>query len=332
VDLCPVGALTHRRWRFNTRIWYTKEVDSICTGCSTGCNVKVAVRDGRIVQVKARLNSEVNKEWLCDEGRYGFERFQTSPRLVTPMLWQGETFNEISWEESYKYSKGLIGSDSSDAAVFLSPMLTFEEIWTALRFAEEVMGVTASSNHIAMQLQLRELSSVEAVLVSPDIAPNARSASYFGITSITPGSSNWRESLQLGYESLISLVRQNKIKRILFVGDYSLLSKDLDQDLIQAINECETSVCLTTRGFVKNGSLVSRGKGYCNLLYPSRTVNEKNGVMINKDARMQRLRALLDPPSGDIARVGYLEANRRIIRKANYTKRKSMTTEHFLGI
>ena len=42
VDLCPVGALTHKRWRFNTRIWYTQEVDSICAGCSTGCSVKVS--------------------------------------------------------------------------------------------------------------------------------------------------------------------------------------------------------------------------------------------------------------------------------------------------
>jgi NADH-quinone oxidoreductase subunit G len=69
VDLCPVGALTHRDWRFNTRIWFTKQSDGICPGCSTGCNVKVAVRDGEVVQVKARLNSAVNKEWLCDEGR-----------------------------------------------------------------------------------------------------------------------------------------------------------------------------------------------------------------------------------------------------------------------
>lgn len=56
VDLCPVGALTHRRWRFNTRIWYTAEVHSTCPCCSTGCNVKVATRDNQIVHVKARLN------------------------------------------------------------------------------------------------------------------------------------------------------------------------------------------------------------------------------------------------------------------------------------
>ncbi|MCB0336719.1 MAG: (2Fe-2S)-binding protein, partial [Bdellovibrionales bacterium] len=86
VDLCPVGALTHKNWRFNTRIWYTKQADTICPGCSTGCNVKVAVRDKQVVQVKARLNSEVNKEWLCDEGRYGFGRYLPEQRLMTPRI------------------------------------------------------------------------------------------------------------------------------------------------------------------------------------------------------------------------------------------------------
>lgn len=83
VDLCPVGALTHSKWRFNTRIWFTKQTDSICSGCSTGCNVKVASRDGEVVHVKARYNKEVNKEWLCDEGRYGFNRFLPKKELLS---------------------------------------------------------------------------------------------------------------------------------------------------------------------------------------------------------------------------------------------------------
>ena len=86
VDLCPVGALTHRRWRFNTRIWYTKEADTVCAGCSTGCNAKVSSRDNQVVHVKARLNSDVNEEWMCDEGRYGFQDFQPEVRSSTPLV------------------------------------------------------------------------------------------------------------------------------------------------------------------------------------------------------------------------------------------------------
>jgi NADH-quinone oxidoreductase subunit G len=85
VDLCPVGALTHRKWRFNTRIWYTKQTESICTGCSTGCNVKVAVRDDEVVMVKARYHDQVNKSWLCDEGRYGFMRFLPKELVLHPI-------------------------------------------------------------------------------------------------------------------------------------------------------------------------------------------------------------------------------------------------------
>lgn len=86
VDLC-CWRCTHKEWRFNTRIWFTKETESICPGCSTGCNVKVAVRDEQIVQVKGRQNQAVgNKEWLCDEGRYGFMRFLPSERVTSPVV------------------------------------------------------------------------------------------------------------------------------------------------------------------------------------------------------------------------------------------------------
>src|SRR5690606_1929870 len=86
VDLCPVGALTHRNWRFNTRIWFTKQTDTICPGCSTGCNTKIAVRDREVVQVKGRDNQAVNKEWMCDEGRYGMDRFLPVERIVQPLV------------------------------------------------------------------------------------------------------------------------------------------------------------------------------------------------------------------------------------------------------
>ncbi|MCB0339364.1 MAG: (2Fe-2S)-binding protein, partial [Bdellovibrionales bacterium] len=128
VDLCPVGALTHRRWRFNTRIWYTGEQDSICPGCSTGCSAKVYVRDDKIVQVKGRLNTEVNQEWLCDEGRYGFERFQPKARLSDPLIRKGEYLESTDWGEACKAGAGLASADGQDSAMFLSPFLTLEEV------------------------------------------------------------------------------------------------------------------------------------------------------------------------------------------------------------
>src|SRR5262249_53737056 len=79
VDICPVGALTERDFRFKARVWYLSSAPTVCNGCSQGCNIDLHyvldrphLNDGnRIVRVKPRYNPEVNRWWICDEGRYG---------------------------------------------------------------------------------------------------------------------------------------------------------------------------------------------------------------------------------------------------------------------
>jgi NADH-quinone oxidoreductase subunit G len=300
VDLCPVGALTHRKWRFNTRIWNTKEENTICTGCSTACNAKVAVRDGEFVQVKARLNSDVNQEWMCDEGRYGFDRFQPKHRLSEALVRKGDYLEEENLQQALVEAASLSNNiPSEEKAVVISPFLTLEEMWTALSFAEKLMGLTVSSSQIAVQLRQRELSELEAKLISPDYAPNARAATVFGIGINEP---DWRSELQSRYQSVLSQIREGKIKNLLLVGDFAILDEDLDQDLISALLNVETSVALTPRGVVdrsEDDSLTSLGAHQlCKVILPSRTVHEKSGVMLNSELRFQRLNKLLEAPFG----------------------------------
>ncbi|RMG44165.1 MAG: NADH-quinone oxidoreductase subunit G, partial [Candidatus Dadabacteria bacterium] len=197
VDLCPVGALTHRDWRFNTRIWYTKQVDSICPGCSTGCNVKVAVRDNKIVGVKARLNDEVNKEWLCDEGRYGFERFLPENRLSGGLL-EGK---EVSAEEAITALSKL---DIKPSLVFLSPDLLLEDFFIAKKFIENVL----KDVRVYVAYRERSLSDVEKILVSPDYAANFKGAEYFGFTV---SEENYNEGLKE--------LAAGKAEHVLLVGE-----------------------------------------------------------------------------------------------------------------
>jgi NADH-quinone oxidoreductase subunit G len=93
VDLCPVGALTLKEFRFKTRVWYLKNTPTICAGCSRGCNVVVSVGqqqtmmttsgqiDDRIKRIVPRVNEEVNGHWICDDGRMSYEREQNAKRL-----------------------------------------------------------------------------------------------------------------------------------------------------------------------------------------------------------------------------------------------------------
>jgi NADH-quinone oxidoreductase subunit G len=95
VDVCPVGALTSSDFRFKVRVWFLKGTPSICGGCSTGCNLRIdhsaraigggipgyTASDGKIYRTVGRRNVEVNKSWLCDEGRLSFHTLERLPRL-----------------------------------------------------------------------------------------------------------------------------------------------------------------------------------------------------------------------------------------------------------
>ena len=297
VDLCPVGALTHRRWRFNTRIWYAGQQDSVCPGCSTGCNVKVAVRDDRIVQVKARNNQEVNKEWMCDEGRYGFERFQPNVRATEPVLLSGESYQGVTWGAALEHATKLQGG--GEPAVFLSPFLTLEEVWIALEFAEKTMGATIANGKVAMQLRQRGLDPVSAILVSPDYAPNARAITLLGLNA---DDGNWRQKIEEGYTNLLSAVSDGKASRILFVGDGAVAEADLSENFRRGLHGAACSVALSARG--TGGAQGENSAGvqqFSQLVLPGRTVNEKNGVLVNRDRRLQRLRSLLSAPFGSLS-------------------------------
>ena len=69
VDICPVGALTSKDFRFKQRVWYMKTSSSICTGCSTGCNIFVDYNEEGLWRVRPRYNKEINGHWMCDKGR-----------------------------------------------------------------------------------------------------------------------------------------------------------------------------------------------------------------------------------------------------------------------
>jgi NADH-quinone oxidoreductase subunit G len=296
VDLCPVGALTHRPWRFNTRIWYTKEFQSVCPGCSTGCNVRAATRDGEIVHIKGRLNSFVNKEWMCDEGRYGFDRFQPKNRLTgSPVVRDGSAFKPVAWDEAFKKCEKLFSGTKVETAVILSPFLTVEEVWTALLFSEQALGVGVGSRRIAMQLRERSLNEVEKILISPDYAPNGRAAMLFGL--VQPDEQDWRKNVQSSFENLLSEIRKGAIKRVLFVGDFSLPEAFVDDELRKALSACELIVGITAR---EPGSVEQGWEKLAHVVFPGRTVNEKSGVLMNATGRIQKLSALLAAPFGTL--------------------------------
>lgn len=106
VDICPVGALTSKDFRFRQRVWYLKEQDSICPGCSTGCNVKVHYNEEGLWRVKPRHNPDVNGYWMCDIGRNTYKYVNIKNRLLSGRVGKRDSWSDVSPTEAAK-SAGL---------------------------------------------------------------------------------------------------------------------------------------------------------------------------------------------------------------------------------
>src|SRR5271154_4521680 len=90
VDICPVGALTEKDFRFRMRVWYLHRTPSVCGGCERGCTIDIYENHGKIFRYKPRHNPLVNGYWMCDEGRHSFEKLQTERRITKALHQSGD--------------------------------------------------------------------------------------------------------------------------------------------------------------------------------------------------------------------------------------------------
>lgn len=139
VELCPVGALTSRQYRFRSRPWDLQHTPSVCSGCSVGCNVTIDSRDGALLRVLSRENPAIDDGWLCDQGRYATLPPVTAKahggggpgpkRPLRPLVRDGGTLVPATWDAALSRARQLLGGGR--AAVVLSTALTNEALAAA---------------------------------------------------------------------------------------------------------------------------------------------------------------------------------------------------------
>ena len=86
VDICPVGALTSKDFRFKQRVWYLKQTPSVCIGCSTGCNIELDYNEEGVFRMLPRYNEKINQHWICDKGRALYSLPNPKNRLLMPVI------------------------------------------------------------------------------------------------------------------------------------------------------------------------------------------------------------------------------------------------------
>jgi NADH-quinone oxidoreductase subunit G len=172
VDICPVGALTERDFRFKTRVWYLSSAPTICNGCSQGCNIDLHyvldrphLNDGkRVLRVKPRYNPDVNHWWICDEGRYGFEWVDRG-RLdkVAP---------SPDWDAALTAICAALGPRTG---VIASTQLSLEELFLVREIFQKSLGAKVTTS------VPQKPGYSDDFLIKSDKSPNTRGATLLGL-------------------------------------------------------------------------------------------------------------------------------------------------------
>ena len=137
-EICPVGALTSRQYRFISRPWDLDRTPSICPGCSMGCNIQIDARNNKIGRFQSRENLAVDDSWLCDYGRYSFPNFQRQS-LERPRVRREGRLEEVSYEEAIAFTVDGLKRAGGQAAGWASPADTNEELVLFRRLFREVL-------------------------------------------------------------------------------------------------------------------------------------------------------------------------------------------------
>lgn len=268
VDICPVGALTSKDFRFKMRVWFLRETKSICTSCGTGCNTVVGTRENQIIRQTPRQNDAVNSHWMCDHGRLNYAYLQREDRLAQPELREDGQLQKSTWPRVMEnIAAQLAALPRGETAILASARMTNEELWLTASLARH-LGVTL--HDVVPRPQ-----EADGILVSNDGNPNTRGARLLGVAHDQPGSR---------LHEIAAAVRHGAVKALLCLGE-NPRHLGLSEQEIAAI-PCLVILDILPHAAAKHAAAILPGSGFA----------EKRGSMINVKNRIQRLNAATRPP------------------------------------
>jgi NADH-quinone oxidoreductase subunit G len=276
VDICPVGALTDRDFRFQVRVWYLDTAPSICPGCARGCNIDVHVNrrrrhhaEGRrVARLKPRFNEAVNRWWMCDDGRYGFHFVDDPTRLTRPTRGAGAQARDVSWDEAIGVVADLLRRAPEALGVIASPRMANEDLFALRR----LLGHSGVSR-VGFRVPPAVLGDQDDFLIRADKHPNTRGAELIGLDGDTA--------------ALLADARAGRLRH-LWVFGYDLFESGWPAAEVEgALSAVET--------LIFTGTNAHRTSARAHLVLPSTAWVERDGTFTNFEGRVQRFRAAVDP-------------------------------------
>ncbi len=261
VDICPVGALTSKDFRFKMRVWFLRETKSIDVNCGTGSNIIISSRENVVYRITPRENDSVNSCWMPDSHRLNIHYINSPERLQAPQV-KGASLPP-KWSDAIKEAVSRLQGTKGKTALIASARMTNEELFLARRLAT-ALGITQFD-------VLARPQAGDGFLVSSDGNPNTVGAKLAGMATG-----------QLG--KIAEGVASGAIKGLLVLGEDA--------------TDCEIAAAdlAKLQALVVMGILPDQTTAQAHVVLPSASFAEKRGSMINTRGRLQRLNTAVASP------------------------------------
>jgi NADH-quinone oxidoreductase subunit G len=287
IDLCPVGALTSRQYRFQSRPWdLVRNIDSVCPLCSNGCNVILDVRHRQrgeeLLRIRPRENQAVNRWWMCDEGRFTFGYFSDPARLRVPTWREGDRPVAMGFDDLLlrlaRAIRRIVEADGPEAVgCVASSRLTNEELFLIRRFFRDVLGTPHLDFRVRpVQFQTSDVSE-DGLLRRTDKTANSRGARDLGILPGTGG---------LDVAGMLAAAANGRLKA-LFLFEEDLVREYPDRPVREALGRLEI--------LVVSSLLPNETSGLAHVVLPALGFAEKGGSLTNFQGRIQKIHRALTP-------------------------------------
>ena len=262
VDICPVGALIDKNFLYQARVWFAKKVDTICPGCSRGCNISATVLHDSLKRIQPRHNADVNGHWMCDAGRLG-QGWVGSERRIR--VGNGTAVDVAARCRAVADLRG-----AGSVALVVSTAATMEELYLVMRLAQTLEATV----FFATAERGERWVSKSGFAIETDKTPNAAGAkAVFGLDRLP------------GLESVVSGIAAGRIRAVVTIN--GLPDVVWPEALVAAASRLELAAALDVQ---ENAwTAVSQ------FVLPSAAWVEKDGTWMNADGRLQRVNRAVAP-------------------------------------
>lgn len=270
VDICPVGALTSKDFRFRQRVWYLKEQETVCNGCSTGCNVKVYFNKEGFYRVKPVYNPQVNGHWMCDEGRDIYKFANKESRWVEGEIRKGNQVTTVKPGEAAKRASEYVTSKS---ALVLTGQFTVEEYESAV---STFVSKTGSKNIYHWKNSPEAWDQFDGLLLRGDRNPNTQ-----GLIKVLESNQIQTHWVELGQK-----IESGEIETVLVAGPENSIWFENYSEILSEVSKAKTLIWMQSSKTQALVDLVHENL----IVVPLKSFVEKSGTFINHQGLAQSIK------------------------------------------